>query len=188
MKVLLGLGNPGPRYAGTRHNAGAMVVQELAEQWNIPLNDRRDAFVGGAGQVAGCPVYLAISQVFMNVSGEAARGLSNKLGRQWANLVVLHDELDIALGRVRFKDDGGDGGHRGVRSIAQTTGTRGFDRVRIGVGRPPDGVAAAEHVLRRFTPDEKEALARGITRAAEGVELLLTDGLLAAQTKIHALN
>lgn len=187
MKVVLGLANPGPRYAGTRHNIGADVVARIAERWSISLSDRKDCFVGGQGQVAGEPVYLAVSQVYMNTSSQAVRALWGKMSRQAANLVVVHDELDLPAGRVRVKDDGGDGGHRGVRDIAQSLGTRAFARVRVGIGRPPEGETARDYVLKRFTPEERPSMAEGVERAADAAETWLKEGLLAAQNRVHPL-
>lgn len=184
----MGLANPGPKYAGTRHNIGADVVERIAERWGISLSDRKDCYVGGQGQVAGEPAYLAISQVFMNTSGQAVRSLWNKAARQPTHLVVIHDELDLPGGRVRIKDDGGDGGHRGVRDIAQSLGTREFARVRVGIGRPPEGEAVRDYVLKRFTPDERPAMADGVERAADAAETWLTEGLLAAQNRVHPLS
>jgi len=187
LKVILGLANPGPRYAGTRHNIGADVVARIADRWGISLSDRKDTYIGGQGQVAGEPAYLAISQVYMNTSSQAVRGLWARLGRQMDNLVVVHDDLDLPAGRVRVKDEGGDGGHRGIRDIAQSFGTRAFARVRVGIGRPPEGEAVRDYVLKRFTPEERPHVADGVERAADAAETLLKEGLLAAQNRVHPL-
>jgi len=187
LKVILGLGNPGPRYAATRHNIGMDVVAILAQRWGIALSDQRDAFVGGAGQVAGTAVYLAVNRVYMNLSGQAAKSLWNKMGRQTDNLAVVHDDIDLPLGRVRLKHTGSDGGQRGVRSIMQTLGDREFQRIKVGVGRPQDStVAVADFVLGCFTPDEMTAAEAGINWGANAIERLLRDGFLTAQAHIHS--
>jgi len=186
LKVVLGLGNPGPRYAGTRHNAGQTVVEALARRWGIALDEARDAVRGGAGDVAGRHVYLAVSRVFMNESGQAARALWNRMGRQVGNLVVVHDDIDLPLGTVRLKDAGGDGGHRGLKSLVQTLGDPGFLRVRVGVGRPGDKDEVVGHVLSRFAPGEKAAAEETIEWGADAVEALLAEGLTAAQGRVHA--
>lgn len=186
MRVVLGLGNPGPRYAGTRHNAGHAVVELLARRWGIALDEGRDAALGGAGDVAGRHVYLAVSRVFMNLSGQAARALWNRMGRQAANLVVVHDDIDLPLGTVRVKQGGGDGGHKGVKSVAQTLGDPGFYRVRAGVGRPEGPEEVVDHVLTRFGPAEEAAARASVERGADAVEALLSEGLAAAQQRMHA--
>ncbi|MDH4228268.1 MAG: aminoacyl-tRNA hydrolase [Nitrospirota bacterium] len=188
MKVVLGLANPGPRYAATRHNVGAEVVACLAGRWGIRLEDRKDCFVGGQGEVAGIATYLAVSRVYMNTSGEAVRALWGKLGRQASNLVVIHDELDLPVGRVRLKDDGGDGGHRGVRSVIESIGTRAFARIRVGIGRPDDPEKVRDYVLEHFAPAERQQATAAVERAADAAEALLREGLLAAQTRVHPLS
>jgi PTH1 family peptidyl-tRNA hydrolase len=186
LKVVLGLGNPGPRYAGTRHNAGQTVVEALARRWGIALDEDRDAATGGAGDVAGRHVYLAVSRVFMNESGRAARALWNRMGRQVAGLVLVHDDIDLPLGTVRLKEAGGDGGHRGVQSVVRTLGDPGFVRVRVGVGRPDDKEEVVGHVLSRFSKGEAAAAGEMIERGADAVEALLAEGLLAARNRVHA--
>ncbi|MBI5136585.1 MAG: aminoacyl-tRNA hydrolase [Nitrospirae bacterium] len=184
--VILGLGNPGPRYAGTRHNVGYLVVERLAERWHVAVTDRKPTYAGGRGLVTGCDCYLAIGLTFMNLTGRAVSDLANKMGRQAANLVVVQDDIDLPPGKVRLKSGGGDGGHRGVRSIIATLGAKDFVRVKVGVGRPPDDrIDVADFVLQRFTPEEKPLVDQGVERAADAVEVLLRDGLLAAQTRIH---
>jgi len=186
LKVVLGLGNPGPRYAGTRHNAGHAVVELLAKRWGIGLDEGSDAARGGAGDVAGRHVYLAVSRVFMNESGRAARALWNRMGRQARGLVVVHDDIDLPLGTVRLKEAGGHGGHRGVQSVAMTLGDPGFFRVRIGVGHPGAREEVVGHVLSRFSPEEAEAAKETVERGADAVEALLAEGLLAARNRVHA--
>ncbi len=186
MKVVLGLGNPGPRYAGTRHNIGLSVLARLAERWGIFLSDRQGTFTGGTGTVSGTAVYMATCQVYMNLSGQAALALANKMSRQTANLIVVHDDIDLPLGRVRLKEGGGDGGQKGVRSIATALGDRDFFRVRVGVGRPDDGMDVSDYVLGRFTPPEQKLADAAVELAADALEILLEEGLLAAQAKTHS--
>lgn len=187
MKVILGLGNPGARYAGTRHNIGIRVVERLAERWGVALSDRKTAFEGGAGVVAGVSAYLAVSRVFMNLSGEAARALYGKMGRVASNLITVQDDIDLPVGRVRLKEGGGDGGHKGVRSVCASLVDRDFFRVRVGVGHPGAAGDVSRYVLERFPPDEKTAVAQAVETAADAVEMLLKEGLLAAQASIHSL-
>ena len=186
MKVILGLGNPGPRYAGTRHNIGFMVVERLAERWGLAVSERKPTYAGGRGVVAENDCYLAVPLTFMNLSGKAVSDLSNKMGRQPANLIVVQDDIDMAPGKVRLKIGGGDGGQRGVRSIITTLGSKEFVRVKVGVGRPEDGhTDVADYVLQRFTPDQKTAVEAGVERACDGIEELLKEGLTAAQQRVH---
>lgn len=188
MKVVLGLGNPGARYAGTRHNIGLSVLARLSERWGVSLSDRRETFAGGTGNVNGTPAYLAICQVFMNLSGQAALALTNKMGRQTANLIVVHDDIDLPLGRVRLKEGGGDGGQKGVRSISTALGDRDFIRVRVGVGRPEDGMDVSDYVLGRFTPPQQQQADAAVELAADAVETLLGEGVLAAQARAHTVS
>ena len=188
MKVILGLGNPGPRYAGTRHNIGFMVVERLAERWGVAMTDRKPSYAGGRGMVADTDCYLAVPLTFMNLSGKAVNDLSNKMGRQPANLIVVQDDIDMVPGRVRLKTGGGDGGQRGVRSIITTLGSRDFVRIKVGVGRPEDGhTEVADYVLQRVTPAQKKDIEDGVERACDGLETLLREGLVAAQQQVHGL-
>jgi len=183
--VVLGLGNPGPRYAGTRHNIGHVVVERLARRWHVDLA-ARDTYAGGQGSVAGTPAWLAVTRVFMNLSGQAARALWNRMGRRPENLIVVHDDLDLPLGAVRLKEGGGDGGHKGVRSVAGTLGSPDFARVRVGVGRPVDKAGVVDYVLERFAPEEAAAAEEAVEIAAGALEVLLAEGLTAAQARAHA--
>jgi len=183
LKVVLGLGNPGPRYAGTRHNIGYAVVERLARSWGVALSERRDAYEGGQGE--GRAAYLAVSRVFMNLSGQAARALWNRMSRQPANLIVVHDDLDLPLGTVRIKEGGGDGGHKGVRSVADALGDRGFTRVRVGVGRPEVKDEVVDYVLTRFAPDEVPAAEAAVEKAAMALETVLMEGIQTAQNRVH---
>jgi PTH1 family peptidyl-tRNA hydrolase len=186
LKVVLGLGNPGPRYAGTRHNIGGAVVERLARRWRIDLAEGRDTHAGGQGNVAGTPVYLAVSRVFMNLSGQAVRGLWNRMGRRPENLIVVQDDIDLPLGAVRLKEGGGDGGHKGIRSVIEALGASGFARVRVGVGRPEEKGQVVDYVLERFGPAEAEAADAAAERAADAVEAVLAEGFTAAQARAHA--
>jgi PTH1 family peptidyl-tRNA hydrolase len=186
LKVVLGLGNPGPRYAGTRHNIGLAVVDRLARRWGVALEERKEPFQAGQGTVAGVPACLAVSRVFMNLSGQAVRALWNRLGRRTENLVVVHDDIDLPLGAVRLKEGGGDGGHKGVRSISETLGDPAFVRVRIGVGRPADKADVVDYVLGRFAPEEAPLADAAAERGADALEAVLTDGFETARQRVHA--
>lgn len=186
MYAILGLGNPGPEYAGTRHNVGFAVVEELARRWNLDLGRVRHRARFGTGRVAGQPALLALPQTFMNLSGEAARPLLAYHGIGPERLVVIHDEADFEPGSVRLKQGGGTAGHKGLVSLVAHLGSPDFYRVRIGIGRPPGGPEKmAQYVLDRPGKADAELLALGVQRGADAVELLLRDGLEAAMREMH---
>ncbi|WP_256793603.1 aminoacyl-tRNA hydrolase [Terrabacter sp. Ter38] len=193
--LVVGLGNPGPEYAGNRHNVGAMTALELAG---------RDAS-GGAGsasfkahrvrarvaevrlRVPGPKVVLAIPSSYMNESGGAVAGLMKYYDVPIDRVVVLHDELDIDAGLVRLKQGGGEGGHNGLRSVSRSLGSRDFLRVRLGIGRPPGRQDPADFVLKDFSKAERtEVLPFLLDGGADAVAALIDVGLLEAQQRFHA--
>lgn len=176
MKLVVGLGNPGPRYRRTRHNLGFRVVDLLAERWGIHVGGRRHEAESGVGQIAGVSVMLVKPQTYMNLSGQAVAKLRRAKRLRVEDIVAIYDDLDLGLGRVRIRGGGGPGGHNGVISLISVLG-REFPRVRIGIGRPPGGEDPAEYVVAPFAAAEVEPIERAIVRAADGVETLLTEGL-----------
>jgi len=185
VRLILGLGNPGAEYEGTRHNVGFAVVETLAARHRVSLARSRRVRVG-AGRILGQSVVLALPQTFMNLVGEAARPLAGQHGLTPAEIIVVHDEADFPPGLVRIKAGGGTAGHRGLASLVEHLGSADFVRVRVGIGRPGDLREELEdYVLERPTPEEAEALAEGILRAADAVEILVRDGLQAAMRAIH---
>ena len=186
--LVVGLGNPGPGYAGNRHNVGAMVLDELAARTGIRLSPGKGArsrAVSGEGRLAGRRVVLARPLTYMNESGGPVRGLLDYHSLPPENLVVLHDELDISFGAVRLKRGGGEGGHNGLRSITRTTGTKDYLRVRVGIGRPPGRQDPADFVLKDFSSTERKELDLLLAEAVDATELLLERGLEAAQNLVH---
>ena len=191
--LLIGLGNPGPRYAGTRHNVGAMVVDELAARAGAALRTHKarasaaQVRVGtGPGGVPGPPAVLAVPASYMNESGGPVKALLSFFSVPAERLVVVHDELDLDPGVVRLKRGGGEGGHNGLRSVSSALGTRDYLRVRVGIGRPPGRMDPADYVLRDFSPAERKELPFVVGDAADAVEELVTLGLLDAQQRVHA--
>lgn len=185
--LVVGLGNPGDRYAATRHNIGHMVVNELAERnserWNVHKAGAAVAeFRLGIG---GPKIVLAKPATYMNLSGKPIAALLNffKIGPE--NLIVIHDELDIEFDMLRIKRGGGEGGHNGLKSTSQALGTKEYLRVRAGIGRPPGRMSAADYVLRPFATIEQENLALHIDSAADAVESLIEDGLSTTQNRFH---
>jgi peptidyl-tRNA hydrolase, PTH1 family len=186
--LVVGLGNPGPGYAGTRHNVGAVVLEELARRAGIRLaagKGARARAVSGEGHLAGRRVVLAQPLTYMNESGGPVRGLLDYHKLPPEQLVVVHDELDIPFAAVRLKRGGGEGGHNGLRSITRSTGTKDYLRVRVGVGRPPGRQDPADFVLKDFSATERKELDLLVVEAADATELLLTAGLEAAQNQVH---
>ncbi len=185
---MVGLGNPGPGYAGNRHNVGAMVLDVLASRAGVRLSAGKGArarAVSGEGRLAGRRVVLARPTTFMNESGGPVRGLLDYHHLPATDLVVVHDELDIAFASVRLKRGGGEGGHNGLRSITRSTGTKDYLRVRVGIGRPPGRQDPADFVLKDFSATERKELDLLLVEAADATEALLARGLEAAQNEVH---
>ena len=184
--IIAGLGNPGPEYAGNRHNAGYLVVDLLAERIGSRFKAHRTRAEVADGRLAGLPVTLAKPRTFMNTSGGPVAALASFYKVPPERLVVVHDELDIPFGAIRLKLGGGDNGHNGLRSITRSLGTNEYYRVRFGIGRPPGRMDAATFVLRDFSTTERKELPLLIDRCADAVETLLSKGMAAAQNTFHA--
>jgi PTH1 family peptidyl-tRNA hydrolase len=191
--LVVGLGNPGPRYAGNRHNVGAMVVDELVARTSATLTSHKArASVASVrvgvlpGGAPGPRAVVAVPSSYMNESGGPVKALMKFFSVDPDRLLVVHDELDIPAGDVRLKKGGGEGGHNGLRSISSALGTRDYLRVRVGIGRPPGRMDAADFVLRDFSTVERKELPFLVSEAADAVEAVVTLGLLAAQQKYHA--
>ncbi len=186
--LVVGLGNPGPAYAGNRHNVGAMVLDELAARAGVKLSPgkgKRARTLIGEGRLAGRRVVLARPTSYMNESGGPVRGLLDYHSIPATDLVVLHDELDLPFASVRLKRGGGEGGHNGLRSITRSTGTKDYLRVRVGIGRPPGRQDPADFVLKDFSATERKELDLLVAEAADAAEELLAQGLEAAQNVVH---
>jgi PTH1 family peptidyl-tRNA hydrolase len=184
--IIVGLGNPGPTYAGTRHNAGQVVLALLAQRMGARFKAHRTRNDIAEGRLVGQQVTLARPQAYMNLSGGPVAALAAFYKLSPERIVVLHDELDIPFGAVRLKLGGGDNGHNGLRSITAALGTRDYYRVRFGIGRPPGRMDPATFVLRDFTPAERRELPLAVDRCADAAETLITKGLAEAQNTYHA--
>ena len=183
------MGNPGPEYAGNRHNVGHMVTALLAERAcgsGVRFKAHRSGNDIAEGLLAGVPVTLAWPRSYMNLSGRPVAALAAFYKIPPERLVVVHDELDVPFGAVRLKFGGGDNGHNGLRSITQALGTRDYYRVRFGIGRPPGRMDPAAFVLRDFGAAERKELPFLIDRCADATETLIAQGLAAAQNLYHA--
>jgi PTH1 family peptidyl-tRNA hydrolase len=184
--LVVGLGNPGPAYAKTRHNAGYLVVEELADRmgssWRAHRSRRADVV---EGRLAGEPVVLARPRSYMNDSGGPVAALVSYYKPPVERLVVAHDDLDLGFGVVRLKRGGGDGGHNGLKSIRQSLGSPEFARVRLGIGRPPGHQDPADFVLSRFSSPERERLAEMVDAAAAAIEDILQNGIESSQNRLN---
>ncbi len=185
MKLIVGLGNPGIQYAEMRHNIGFMVATHLAERAGIAL--KRKGYQGfyGVGRVAGEEATILLPQTYMNRSGESVTPAYQSLGVTLGDLIVVHDEIDLAFGCLRIKNGGGHGGHNGLRSIGGALGETGYCRLRMGVGRPSAGGDVSGHVLNRFNTAERISLQKYIEVASDALELLLREG---AQEAMNSYN
>lgn len=186
--IVVGLGNPGPRYEATRHNVGQLVVDELAARRGQAFKSHKaNARVGETWLRPGAAkLVLAKPNSFMNVSGGPVAGLAGFYGVDPERVIVVHDELDIPFDTIKLKVGGGHGGHNGVRDVAKALGTAEFPRVRVGIGRPPGRQDPADWVLDPFSSSERKDLPILVSDAADAVELLVDEGLLSAQQKWHA--
>ena len=182
---MIGLGNPGPQYAGNRHNAGFMVADLLAARAGSGFRRDRSRTQAATGRLAGVPVVIAKPMSFMNVSGPPVAALAAYYKVPPSRIVIVHDELDLPLGTIRLKLGGGDGGHNGLRSATRALSTREYYRVRIGIGRPPGRQDPADYVLRDFGAAERKEVPLVLERAGDAVEALVRLGLAAAQNEFH---
>ena len=184
-RLIVGLGNPGPRYRDTRHNVGFGCVDLLAERWGIKIGDRRRTTALGVGYREGKPVVLAKPRTFMNNSGEAVEYLLARFGGGPSNLLIIYDEMALLPGRIRLRAAGSDAGHNGIRSIIQAVGGTGFPRLRIGIGAPPPGVVARDYVLGKFENEEAEAMAGAVERAAAAIRCVLEENIDTAMNRYN---
>lgn len=185
-KAVVGLGNPGGRYAATRHNVGFMVVDRLCRARGAELVSGRHGAAWAEVRLAGFPVVLVEPQTYMNRSGIAVAGFVRELGLEPADVLVVHDELDLPLARTKLKRGGGTAGHRGLESIVEHLGTRDFPRLRVGIGRPPGHEEVVDFVLEPFTAEERSALDGALEAAAAGVEAWCELGIETAMGRVNA--
>ena len=184
MKMVVGLGNPGERYRDTRHNIGFLVLEELARRWRTPAwRNRYQAEV--AEYRSEGTVLLVKPQTFMNLSGVSIREASRFYKILPAEIIVVHDDLDLPSGRLRIRERGGAGGHRGIESTIEQLGTDEFVRVKFGIGRPPVGWESADYVLGRFAEEERQLIQDAIVQAADAVEAILKEGTAPAMNRFN---
>lgn len=185
MKLVAGLGNPGPKYAATRHNVGFMVVERLAQEAGIALKKHGHQGIYGVGRVGGEEVALLLPQTYMNLSGASVASACKSLGVTPGDLVVVHDDIEIPFGALRIRAGGGHGGHNGIRSIREVLGTGDFIRAKVGIGRPPAGGDVAAWVLSPFSAEERRHLDAIAANAARAVETILAGGTQQAMNQFN---
>ena len=185
MKIFVGLGNPTPEYAATKHNVGFMLADKLAEK--ISAENWREKFNALVAEsfLDGEKILIVKPQTFMNLSGEAVAPIVNFYKIDAANLIVAHDDMDLPLGMIRLRPKGSSGGHRGVESIIQHLGTQNFPRVRIGVGRPPENWTVNHHVLSPFTQEDAEKISTAIGELVPAVLCIFKEGINNAMNKFN---
>ena len=183
--IVVGLANPGPRYNNTRHNVGAEVLEVLRERMGASLKTHKSGCLTAEGRLAGQPVVLARATSYMNESGRPVGQLMRWYKTDPANVIVVHDEIDIPFGDVRVKFGGGTAGHNGLKSLGNHFGTKEFPRVRVGVSRPPGRQDPADYVLSEFRSEERKELPSIIERAADAVEAIVEHGVERAMNTVN---
>lgn len=183
--VVAGLGNPGKQYEKTRHNIGFQVVDGLAGRFYIPFEERKFRASWGIGTVEGKKVLLIKPLTFMNRSGEAVSEMLRYFGISAAQMLVVHDDLDVACGRVKLVRQGGAGGHRGILSIIEHLKTRDFPRLKLGIGRPTGGEPVEAYVLQRPYPEQEKSFEEMLSRGVEAVRMVLSSGLEEAMNRFN---
>lgn len=184
MKVIAGLGNPGDKYAYTRHNIGFMVISELSERYKINSSYKFDGLIGDFF-FGGEKVLLFQPMKYMNKSGQPIYKVLDYFQIEAEDLLVIHDDLDLELGKMRFKENGGSGGHNGIKSIINKLGTDKFKRLKLGIDRPPENIPVPDYVLTTFRGEEKEVSEKVVEEAASAVELMLKENIMKAMNKYN---
>ena len=185
MKIIAGLGNPGEQYRMTRHNMGFLVADALAEDSGIAVQRKKFEALLGDGRIADCRVLIVKPQIFMNLSGQSIRQVLDFYQKTAEDLIVIHDDLDLGFGTVRIKVGGGDGGHKGIRSLIEHLGETSFTRVRLGIGKPLYKDDVEHYVLQPFPKADLEQLAEVVRTACDAVREILGPGVGAAMNRFN---
>ncbi|KXG08264.1 aminoacyl-tRNA hydrolase [Anoxybacillus rupiensis] len=186
MKLLVGLGNPGREYEQTRHNVGFMVIDELAKRWNLSYNQTKFNGLFSSHMVGTEKVILCKPLTYMNLSGECVRPLMDYFKMDIDDLLVIYDDLDLPVGKIRLRVKGSAGGHNGIKSLIHHLGTDQFKRIRIGIGRPQNGQKVTDYVLGRFISEEQPDIQHAIMRAADACEKFMTEPFLQVMNEFNA--
>ncbi|MED3662437.1 aminoacyl-tRNA hydrolase [Ureibacillus sp. FSL K6-8385] len=171
MKLIVGLGNPGKQYEGTRHNIGFMCVDALAAKWNVPLKETKFKGMYAIAHRPEGKVMLLKPLTFMNLSGECVRPIVDYFDIDIDDIVVIYDDLDLETGKLRLRQKGSAGGHNGMKSIIQHLGTQEFKRIRVGIGRPPAGMKVPDYVLSKFSKEEEPLIEQAVEKVVQACEL-----------------
>lgn len=185
MKIIIGLGNPTIKYAGTRHNVGFSVIQQLSDEYNIPLNMKKHKGVCGAGFISNEKVLLVEPQTYMNLSGECVREVLDFYKVTNKDIIVIYDDISLDVGQLRIRKKGSAGGHNGIKSIIAHLGSDEFDRVKVGVGNKPEGWDLADYVLGRFPEEELAEVRDSVKNAAKACESIIKDGIDSAMNQYN---
>lgn len=183
--MIVGLGNPGPAYASTRHNIGFMAVDRLVREYRLTVSRSRINAEIAEGDIRGVPVLVAKPLAFMNRSGDPVGGIVRTHRIQCEDMVVIHDDIDLAYERLKIKEKGGDGGHNGLRSLIDALGTDDFVRVRLGVGRPEGDIGVVDYVLGEFDANQRTTLEPFLSRAIEAAAAILCEGAKEAMNRFN---
>jgi len=183
-RLVVGLGNPGRKYAGNRHNVGFQCLDRLAEAWGLSFSRRKHKALLAQGEIGGLRVILTKPQTFMNLSGETVERMARFYKVPPENILVIYDDLDLPVGRIRLRPEGGSGGHKGMKSIMEHLGCNGFPRLRVGIGRPVHG-DPVDYVLGDFTPDEQITIDEVYERVVFAMELWLAEGIVAVMNRYN---
>jgi PTH1 family peptidyl-tRNA hydrolase len=170
MKLIVGLGNPGKQYEHTRHNIGFKVIDRLSEQLDIPLDQAKHKGIYGIGNINGEKVLLLKPLTYMNLSGESIKAVMDYYKIDPEDLVVIYDDLDLPVGKIRLRQKGGTGGHNGMKSAIAHIGTDNFNRIRVGIGRPKNGKQVTDYVLGPFSPEEEDVMDEMVTKCVEALK------------------
>lgn len=180
MKIIVGLGNPTAQYNGTRHNVGFSVISELAEKYNISMDGKKHKAIYGKGSIEGEKVILAMPQTYMNLSGESVRELTDYYKVEPEDVIVIYDDINLDVGKLRIRKKGSAGGHNGMKNIIKHLNTEAFPRVRVGVGEKPKHMDLADYVLSRFDKNELDDIREGCTNACRAIAMMIAEDVEAA--------
>lgn len=180
MILIVGLGNPGREYANTRHNIGFRAIDQLSQQYSIPLNQKKHKAIYGSGYIEGQKVILAQPQTYMNLSGESVRELVDFYKIEPEDVIVIFDDISLPVGQLRLRKKGSAGGHNGIKNIIAHLGSQDFPRIKIGVGEKPAGWDLKDHVLGAFSKEDEPLVKESIENAADACKIMLTDGIESA--------
>ena len=185
MKLIAGLGNPTAKYEGTRHNVGFAVIDELVEKYNIPLDVIKHKGMYGKGKIEGQTVILLKPMTYMNLSGESIVEVAKYYKIPPEDIIVIYDDINLDVGRLRIREKGSAGGHNGIKNIIARLGTEGFPRIRIGVGMKPSRMDLVDYVLSHFSEEEQASMNQGYERACEALRLMLVDDIAGAMNQYN---